>query len=177
MSKNETSLNTFALCVGFVLAKEIEGGYVNDPRDPGGETNFGISRAAYPDLDIRNLTEADAIAIYKRDYWDSVRADELPPMIAAVAFDAAVNQGVRAAITLLQRALGVTADGKFGPVTLKAAREAHAQELMFEFLGWRARRYHGTPNADVYIRGWMIRLFRLQRFILATFGDDKAVSA
>ena len=93
-----------------------------------------------------------------------------------MVFDAAVNQGQRAAITLLQRALRVVVDGKIGPVTLKAAQEADPQDLMFEFLGWRARRYHGTPHADVYIRGWFIRLLRLQMFAVANWGEE-AVAA
>jgi lysozyme family protein len=171
------SINAFALAVSFVLAKEIEGGYVNDPRDPGGETNFGISKRAYPDLDIRGLTEDDARAIYKRDYWDTVRGDSLPPIIAVAVFDAAVNQGRNPAIQLLQRAVGVEADGKLGPVTLKAIHDADPEELLVEYLGWRARRYHGTVNADVYIRGWMIRLFRLQAFALETFGANAKEAA
>lgn len=167
----------FHLAVSFVLAKEIEGGYVNDPRDPGGETNFGISKRAYPDLDIKGLTEDDARAIYKRDYWDTVRGDSLPPMIAVAVFDAAVNQGRDPAVRLLQRAAGVEADGKLGPATLKAVHSADPENLLIEYLGWRARRYHGTANADVYIRGWMIRLFRLQAFARSTFGANAKVAA
>ncbi len=177
MAKKLPITDAFALAVSFVLAKEIEGGYVNDPRDPGGETNFGISKRSYPNLDIRGLTKDDAIAIYRRDYWDAVQGDALPPVIAVAVFDAAVNQGRSPAITLLQRAAGVTADGRLGPLTLAAVQAADPDELLFEYLGWRARRYHGTANADVYIRGWMIRLFRLLAFALSAFDADGKVAA
>lgn len=71
-----------------------EGGYVNDPNDPGGETKYGISKKSYPNVDIKNLTIDQAKAIYKRDYWDAVGADNLPPNVRYAAFDTAVNMGV-----------------------------------------------------------------------------------
>ena len=67
-----------------------EGGYVNNSKDPGGETKYGISKRAYPTLDIKSLTLADAKAIYKRDYWDRAQCDALPPGVAFDVFDAAV---------------------------------------------------------------------------------------
>ena len=71
-----------------------EGGYSNNPDDPGGETNWGISKRAYPDVDIKNLTREDAKVIYKKDYWDKVEGDYLPLSIAFQLFDFAVNSGV-----------------------------------------------------------------------------------
>lgn len=104
------------------LVLKHEGGYVNDPRDPGGETNFGISKKAYPHEDIAALTVERATALYHRDYWQAMRGDELPFGLALAVFDMAVNAGTGAAIRLLQRALRVTEDGKLGPVTLRAAQ-------------------------------------------------------
>lgn len=116
------------------LVLKHEGGFQNVPSDRGnwttgvvgqGElrgTNFGISAMAYPSLDIRSLTREQAVAIYHRDYWQLVRGDELPFALACVTMDAAVNSGPRRAIEWLQRALGVTADGVLGPVTLATAR-------------------------------------------------------
>ena len=167
---NTSGQDAFSIAVGFVLSDRIEGGYVNDERDPGGETNFGISKRAYPHIDIKALTRETAMAIYRRDYWDTVRADELPPIIAIAAFDAAVNQGRDAAVRLLQRAVGVVTDGQLGPVTLKAVREADPDDLLVEYLGWRARRYHGTYNADTFFRGWMNRLLRLHAFAISNWG-------
>ena len=70
-----------------------EGGYVNHPEDPGGETKFGISKRAYPDVNIASLTREDAREIYRRDYWGRARCDEYHPAIGFQLFDAAVNSG------------------------------------------------------------------------------------
>lgn len=159
----------FDQAVAFVLHDQIEGGYVNDPRDPGGETKFGISKRSYPREDIKNLTRDRAIEIYKRDFWDSNRCDELPPKLAIAMFDAAINQGAGAARPLLQRTLGVAADGIIGPVTLKAADQADQDEAVLEFLGWRLHRYAHTRNSATFMRGWANRILRLQRFLLIEF--------
>lgn len=155
----------FDQAVGFVLKAEIEGGYSNDPRDPGGETNFGISKRAYPKLNIRDLTRDDAIAIYKRDYWDAANCDALPPKLAVAVFDGAVNQGVGIAAKLLQKAAGVSADGVIGPMTLRAIGKADEDAILAEFLGWRLHRYAFTGNARTYMRGWANRVILLQVFV------------
>lgn len=117
-----------------------EGGYVNDPDDIGGETKFGISKAAYPKLDIANLTEAEAARIYKRDYWDRINADKLPANIREMAFDAAVNQGVAWTRKALQ-------DSNNDPQT---------------FLQLRAQRYQdiaaANPSQEKFLQGWLNRL-------------------
>jgi len=78
--------------VAFVLA--WEGGYVDDPKDAGGWTHWGISQGAYPGLDIPNLTREEAVVLYRQDYWERIGADSLPPKLALIAFNAAVNCGV-----------------------------------------------------------------------------------
>jgi lysozyme family protein len=88
-----------------------EGGYVNDPKDPGGETNWGISKRAYPQLDIRALTRDDARRIYRADFWDRVHGDEMYDGVAFQTFDFAVNSGIETAVRYLQRACGVADDG------------------------------------------------------------------
>ncbi len=117
-----------------------EGGYVNDPDDIGGETKFGISKKAYPKLDIANLTEAEAARIYKRDYWDRINADKLPASIREMAFDAAVNQGVAWTRKALQ-------DSNNDPQT---------------FLQLRAQRYQdiaaANPSQEKFLQGWLNRL-------------------
>ncbi len=80
---------------------EVEGGYVDHPTDPGGETQWGISKRAYPHLDIRSLTREQAIAIYAKDYWDAIPED-LPESVRWFAFDIAVNSGVNTALTWLR---------------------------------------------------------------------------
>jgi lysozyme family protein len=107
---------------------QSEGGYVNDPKDRGGETKFGISKRAFPELDIKNLTKEAASDIYSERYWMPVfkilglREDLLPT--AYVLFDFAVNSGVGAATKGLQRALGVTPDGEAGAKTRAALEMA-----------------------------------------------------
>jgi lysozyme family protein len=142
------------------LVLKFEGGYVNDLRDPGGETNWGISKRAYPDLDIRGLTEAQARAIYRRDYWQPLRCDDIPWPLSLAVFDAGVNQGLQAATTMLQRVVGVTQDGRLGPVTLRAVNRA-GPDATANYLTERALRYQGTRNFDRFGRGWLRRIFHL----------------
>lgn len=158
--------SVFDQAVGFVLRDRIEGGYVNDPRDPGGETKFGISKRSYPRENIKALTRARAIEIYKRDYWDRPGCDQLPPKLAVAMFDCAVNQGAGIAPQLLQRALGTAPDGIIGPITLRAAHGADQDDAVIQFIGWRLRRYAFTANASTYMRGWSNRVLELHRFLL-----------
>ncbi|MEY4402177.1 MAG: hypothetical protein RIR91_212 [Verrucomicrobiota bacterium] len=145
---------SFLRAVAAIL--EAEGGdtITDDPDDPGGLTRWGISQRSYPDLDIANLTKDDAVEIYYRDFWLPVRGDELPPKLALVVFDCAVNQGVQVAARLLQKACDVVQDGRIGPQTLKAARRADA---LARFTAARAIRYFGTRNFDKYGFGWVTR--------------------
>lgn len=131
-----------------------EGGYVNDPRDPGGETKYGISRRAYPDEDIANLTPERAMELYLRDYWEPVKGDQMPEPIAAMVFDIAVNQGVGTAIRLLQRAVGTKEDGILGPITLSGTLKPG---LLARLATERVLAYAKTKNFDVYGRGWVRR--------------------
>ena len=109
----------FERALAFLLAQE--GGYVNDPSDTGGETNFGLSRRSYPNEDIKGLTRDRAAFLYHEDYWRPIRGDDIPEPLALVLFDWAVNSGVPTAILALQKLLGVKIDGKFGPETRAAA--------------------------------------------------------
>ena len=112
-------MTLFESCFEKVVAHE--GGYVSDSRDPGGETKFGISKRAYPSLDIKALTLADTKAIYKRDYWDRAQCDQLPSQLSYLVFDAAVNSGIGQSIRFLQRAVGTADDGVMGAITLSAS--------------------------------------------------------
>lgn len=132
-----------------------EGGYVNDPRDPGGETKYGISKRAYPDLDIKSLTPEMAARIYRRDYWDACRCDALPPGLALMVFDAAVNQGQGTAIRMLQAAASVPVDGRVGPMTIRAAG---LDIVLPAFYSQRRERYEANKNFAIYGKGWLRRL-------------------
>jgi lysozyme family protein len=103
-----------------------EGGYVNHPDDPGGETNFGIAKRSHPDVDIKNLTKEGAKAIYRKEYWDKLRGDDLPLPVALAVMDYGVNSGVMRAAKQLQKSIGASPDGDIGPNTLKALERAVA---------------------------------------------------
>lgn len=92
-----------------------EKGYVWDKKDPGGETNWGISKRSYPSVNIKKLTREGAKAIYKTDFWDALQADKLSPAVAFQIFDFAVNSSISTAIRHLQKAVGVADDGHWGP--------------------------------------------------------------
>ena len=135
-----------------------EGGYVNHASDPGGETNYGISKRAYPSLDIKALTLADAKAIYKRDYWDRAQCDKLPPSVAYVLFDAAVNSGIGQAIRFLQRAVNVADDGVIGPMTIAAVTRLDAESVCARYIGQRLEFMTKLTTWDAFSRGWSRRL-------------------
>ncbi len=147
-----------------------EGGFTDDPRDPGNwtggranmgqllGTKFGIAANTYPNEDIRNLTVERAKEIYRRDFWGRVRADELPETIRHAMFDAAVNSGVSQAARWLQRAVGVTADGIIGPRTLAAVRAADQESLLRRILAVRLRFMSDLANWPVHSRGWARRI-------------------
>lgn len=147
---------SFERSVDFVL--KHEGGYVNHPRDPGGETNMGIAKKFYPDLDIKNLTRQQAVDIYRRDYWERARCHEMPPAVAHMVFDSAVNQGISASVRILQRSLRVRDDGIVGPVTLTAVRNANQSALLTEMAAVRGNWYAATRNVDTFGLGWFRRL-------------------
>lgn len=147
----------------FEVLVGAEGDYINDPADPGGETKYGISKRAYPGVDIKALTLEDAKAIYRRDYWDRARCGELPWPLAFFVFDAAVNAGATPAVVLLQRLLRLPRDGIPGKATLEAAARANQRDAVPRYLALRALRYTGTRNFDKYGEGWLFRLFSLAR--------------
>lgn len=135
-----------------------EGGHSSDSRDPGGETKYGISKRAYPNEDIPAMTLDRAKFLYRRDYWDAIRAEELPWAWALLVFDCAVNQGVATATRMMQDALGVMVDGKIGPRTIAAAQGRDSRTLA-RFLALRALRYTKTGGFDVYGYGWLTRTY------------------
>jgi lysozyme family protein len=139
-----------------------EGGYSDHKDDPGGKTRFGITeavaRANGYQGDMRSLPVETARAIYRRLYWDAVRADELPPSVRYPVFDAAVNSGPGQSARWLQRALGVKVDGIIGPQTLAAARAYAPETLRLRLLSQRLRFMAGLNNWPSFSRGWALRI-------------------
>ena len=158
----DTVLTSFDEIIEITL--EHEGGYVHDPKDLGGETNYGITKRFYPDVDIKNLTEEGAKEIYKKDYWDKNKVDDLPDNLKHIYFDMCVNQGRGTAVKVLQRAINgkggkISVDGGFGPGT-KAALAKYTPELE-RVRCYRLKHYYDLvnkkPEQERFLFGWYRR--------------------
>jgi lysozyme family protein len=151
---------------------KFEGGFQKNPKDRGnwtggnigvGElkgTKYGISAKSYPNLDIESLTQDQAIAIYRRDYWDALRLGEIDSnRIAWKVFDLAINCGRREATHMLQKAVGVTVDGIIGSHTLEAVNKADIDLVMAELVKLQQEHYDKIHNEDndVFYAGWIMR--------------------
>lgn len=139
-----------------------EGGYVNNPKDPGGETKYGISKRAFPGLNIKELTVEDASAIYYHNYWiklnlTNIKNEELKLHI----FDMAVNAGIKTAIKLLQSIVGTTQDRVLGPRT-EAKIDLYEGDIVEEYKKARINYYNtlvkNKPQLQVFIKGWINRV-------------------
>lgn len=135
-----------------------EGGYSSIKADPGGETNFGISKRSYPSEDIKGMTLARAKAIYKRDFWGAVGCDAVPEGIKFDLFDMAVNSGVKAAIRTLQESVGATPDGALGPLTLQAINSMPQARMAARFNGHRLAYMASLSTWPAFGRGWARRI-------------------
>jgi len=139
-----------------------EGGYVNHPDDPGGETNWGITlrtaREAGYTGPMRDLTRDQAKAIYRAAYWGRAKADQYDGAIAFQVFDAAVNHGIGQAIRFLQRAAGVADDGAVGPVTLAAVRAMSVPDVLARFNAERLDFYTRLSTWPTFGKGWARRV-------------------
>lgn len=135
-----------------------EGGYVNHPKDPGGETNFGIAKKFYPDLNIRTLPKEEAIEIYRRDFWEKCKIELLPPALRLIVFDCAVNQGPGVAVGLLQASVGAKVDGALGPETLTKLQGLNTFKVLEKYAALRLERYQRNPKFAYFGDGWTKRL-------------------
>ena len=135
-----------------------EGGYVNHPDDPGGETKYGISKRSYPGENIATLTLTRAKEIYRRDFWGPAGCDVLPDEIKFDVFDMAVNSGVRQSIKTLQKAVYADVDGILGSRTLMAAKNMPPHQVMARFNGVRLAFMASLGNWPTFSRGWALRI-------------------
>lgn len=171
---------SFEKIIKYVL--KHEGGYVDDPRDAGGATKYGITLATLRSWrgkpiakqDVKDLTEAEATAIYRANYWAPVKGDDLPAGVDYVVFDAAVNSGPKTSVKWLQRAVGVNDDGIIGPKTLTAVRALPASAVINKALDIRlaAMRQMKHPKTGALLwpsfgRGWASRVASVRAEALA----------
>ena len=155
-------------CLAMIL--HHEGGYVNHPKDPGGMTNLGVTKRVYEDWvgysvsehTMQNLTEEDVAPIYKKNYWDRIKADELPSGLDLCVFDFGVNAGTGRAAKYLQNLIGTVADGGIGPNTLKAlSKYVDSEGVESAIKNYQAERqsyYEKLKTFETFGRGWKRRV-------------------
>lgn len=162
-----TGSTTYQEALKFIL--DVEKGYVDDPNDDGGETNWGITDKldgkvdglidvdgdGKGDVPVKRLTPAQAGIIYKRDFWNFVHGDQLPPALALFTFDMAVNNGKYRAVKFLQKACGVDDDGNIGNATITAAQKPGVLEKLETA---RIAFYKSLPKYPRFGKGWMNRV-------------------
>ena len=141
---------------------EHEGGYVNDPDDPGGETNFGIAKRSHPDVDIANLTKVGAKEIYYQSYWIKNRVPQMPEDLKHIYFDMCVNQGRGRAIKILQRAANakgamLEVDGGLGPKTIGAMKNVELDRVRAYRIKYYADLVTRRPDLEKFYFGWFRR--------------------
>ena len=158
-----------------------EGGYVNHPDDPGGATNRGITQKVYDayrqriGLGVRSvklLADDEMKAIYRKQYWETVKGDDLPAGIDYCVFDFGVNSGPSRAIKYLQTALGVDPDGIIGQITLRAAEEADPRVIINAICDRRMEFLRGLETFGTFGRGWTARVAGVRQMALALAADD-----
>jgi lysozyme family protein len=170
--------SNFDECVELMLAHE--GGYVDHPKDPGGRTNLGVTQYVWEEWMGRPVTEKEMRALtplmvkplYKRKYWDAVRADDLVAGVDYCVFDVAVNSGPGRAIKFLQSCVGVTADGGFGPATLAAVKKAEEDptRLIELYCAKRLDFLQSLKTFETFGKGWSRRVAEVKDKALKMLG-------
>ena len=171
MSQGHKKPTPFEIAIGWIrIAEGVSA--TDDPADHGGDTLFGISRAAHPEAWANGPPSWQrAQQIYKRNYWDGRGCDMLPLWAALAVFDGEVQHRPHTAVRMMQDCLGVKADGIIGPKTRRAANSAAPWQRVFDrYLTRRAHLYSDIVASDSsqarFLNGWFWRMFRLQRFVL-----------
>lgn len=160
--------DNFEQCLALVL--KHEGGFVNHPKDPGGMTNLGVTKRVWEEwvghpvdeAAMRALTVQNVAPLYKKNYWDKIKGDQLPMGVDYACFDLAVNSGVGRAAKILQQAVGVSADGAIGPATLDAVAKANARDLATEICDLRLNFLQSLPTWATFGRGWGRRVSEVE---------------
>lgn len=163
-----------------------EGGFTNDPRDPGnklpdgraGSTMWGCTQANWEAYvghkvtqdDMKALKKEDVKPLYKKNYWDAVKGDDLPSGVDYAAFDFAINAGPGASKRMIQRALGVAADGAIGPATMAAIKAANGKEFLQKFSDAKTAFYQSLPTFPTYGKGWLRRVADVQQVASTMLG-------
>lgn len=165
MTDSVTPTDRYSECIPLIL--HHEGGYVNHPADPGGATNKGVTQKTYdawrdkqglPRQSVRNIADSEVHAIYRRDYWDAIRGDDLPAGVDYAVFDFAVNSGINRASRFLQDVVRVPSDGKIGPATIAAAKAMDPRDVVNRLCDARMAFLRGLNTFPTFGRGWTARV-------------------
>lgn len=139
-----------------------EGGYANDPRDTGGETNWGITKRTARENgylgDMRQMKRVQAFEIYKQAFWQCYQCERFPSALAFQFFDACVNHGAGNAARMLQRAVGVLDDGVIGKLTLQAVENQSLNDTLMRLVAERLKFYTRLSNFNAFGKGWINRM-------------------
>jgi lysozyme family protein len=154
----------------FAMVIKSEGGFVNNPKDPGGMTNLGVTRSAWEaylgrdvsEDDMRSLTPDRVKPFYKAMYWDRIKGDSLPAGVDYAAYDLAVNSGPAKAARFLQEIAGVVADGVIGPKSLEAIQACDAKETADSICDMRMDFLKGLSTFDTFGKGWTDRVTKVK---------------
>lgn len=164
--------NNWIKCLETIL--HHEGGYVNHPKDPGGETNLGVTKRVYEEFggtkDMKDLTREDVEPIYKKNYWDRVKGDQLPAGLDLCVFDFGVNAGTGRAAKYLQSLIGTTPDGGIGPNTLakvsEYVKENGLKNTIENYSKARQEYYESLSTFDTFGKGWTRRVKETEELAL-----------
>ena len=160
--------SNFDACLAHVL--KSEGGFVDNPADPGGMTNLGCTKWVWEEFvghpvtesDMRKLMPEDVAPLYKLKYWDKIAGDDLPVGLDYAVFDAAINSGPGRAAKWLQETVGATVDGDIGPGTLKAVEAHPTRNLISLYNDTRLQFLESLPTWESFGKGWSSRISQVQ---------------
>ena len=160
--------DNFEQCLALLL--KSEGGYTDNPKDPGGRTNLGVTQKVWEswvghgvtEAEMRALGPQDVAPLYKSNYWDKIGGDSLPLGIDYATFDMAVNSGVGRAAKTLQQVLGVGADGQVGQATINACEAANPREVATAVCEARLAFLQSLPTYGTFGKGWARRVSEVE---------------
>ena len=160
------------------LVLKSEGGWVNNPADPGGETNLGVTKAVWEEWvghdvkTMKDLTPADVVPMYKAKYWMACYANQLPVGVDYMAFDAAVNMGPGRAVKLLQEAMGCVPDGVIGPRTMQLIAQKDPKDVVQAYSDRKTSFYESLSTFAEFGKGWLKRVEDVKFNALNMIGES-----
>jgi lysozyme family protein len=155
-------MNNFKECLDLVL--KSEGGWVNNPNDPGGETNLGVTKrvweewVGHPVKTLKNLTKDDVAPLYELKYWKASYCEVLPRGLDFVVFSMAVNSGPGRSVKLLQSSVGCLPDGVIGPRTRGLISSSNSADIIKKFSTARREYYQSLKVFPIFGKGWLARV-------------------